>query len=156
MTGNDVLNTCREKGLALAVAESCTGGLLAAELTRPAGASDVFLCGFVTYSNHAKQNLLGVPNATLEKFGAVSEETASAMAKGALEKSGADMALSITGIAGPGSSEFKPEGRVCFGLSTQQKTITQTVEFGAIGRDQVRAKSVSRALALLLDACNSA
>lgn len=156
MTPADVLSAFRQKGLTVAVAESCTGGLLAADLTEPAGASDVFICGFVTYSNDAKINLLGVPKTTIDDFGAVSEVTAQAMAKGTRARSGADITLSITGIAGPGPSEFKPEGRVCFGLSTDAGTTAHTVEFGAIGRANVRQSSVEHAMAILLDACNSA
>ena len=155
-TSNDLLGECRDKGKTIAVAESCTGGLLASELTRPVGASDVFLCGFVTYSNSAKHSLLGVPNLTIEKFGAVSEETARAMAQGTLEKSGADIALSITGIAGPGPSDFKPEGRVCFGLATRVGVTSETIEFGALGRDRVRNASVDHAIKTLLAACRSA
>ena len=99
----------------MATAESCTGGLVAAALTAIAGSSDVFECGFVTYSNEAKQRLLGVPAAILLRHGAVSAEAAAAMAKGALKRSSADFAVSITGIAGPaGGSKEKPVGLVHF------------------------------------------
>src|SRR5580658_4115066 len=110
-----VLNICRVRGLRVATAESCTGGLVAAALTEIAGSSDVLDCGFVTYSNEAKHAMLGVPAATLKRYGAVSAETAAAMAKGALKHSLADIAVAITGIAGPrGGSKQKPVGLVHF------------------------------------------
>lgn len=109
--------------------------------------------GFVTYSNEAKQAMLGVRAETLEAFGAVSEAVAGEMAAGALARSGAGLAVSVTGIAGPGGSRHKPEGRVCFGLAQAGRTVvTQTVEFGAQGRSQVREASVGYALDLLLSA----
>ncbi|MBP1804321.1 CinA family protein [Rubellimicrobium aerolatum] len=156
MTADQLLRAARAQGLRLAVAESCTGGLLAGALTAPAGASLVFERGFVTYSNEAKQDLLGVQAATLAAHGAVSEEVAAEMAGGALARSRADLALSITGIAGPGSSDHKPEGRVCFGLAARDGTRTETVEFGPLGRDAVRAASVQHALALLVQAVERA
>ena len=152
MSTADLLAAARTKGLRIAVAESCTGGLLAGELTRPAGASTVFDRGFVTYSNGAKVRLLGVRMDTLAEHGAVSEEVAAEMALGALERSEADMAVSITGVAGPGASGRKPEGRVCFGLATEVGVQTETIEFGARGRDEVRAASVAHALGLLRQA----
>lgn len=147
---HQVLTLTRARGWRIAVAESCTGGLLAAALTEIAGSSDVFECGYVTYSNQAKIRLLRVERDTLAAFGAVSEEVAAQMAKGALVDAGADLAVSITGIAGPGGSEHKPEGRVCFGLATPSNAYSQTVEFGAIGRDAVRNAAVKHALLLLL------
>lgn len=108
--------------------------------------------GFVTYSNAAKQEMLGIRAATLAAHGAVSEEIASEMALGALKNSQAALAVSVTGIAGPGGSEHKPEGRVCFGLATRTGVATETVEFGALGRDRVRAAATEHALALLLAA----
>src|SRR5437016_3928886 len=108
-----VLDACRAQNLKLAVAESCTGGLLAAALTEIPGSSDVFDRGFVTYSNTAKQAMLGVPVAVLESKGAVSKETAETMAAGALERSGADLSAAITGVAGPGGGTAeKPVGLV--------------------------------------------
>ena len=146
----DLLARARSKGLTIATAESCTGGKIAAELTEIAGSSNVFLCGYVTYSNAAKQAMLGVHPSTLDTVGAVSEEVAVEMAEGALVRSGADLAVSVTGIAGPGGSEHKPEGRVCFGLAQKGKpTQVETQEFGALGRSKVREASVQRALELL-------
>ncbi|MDO9638629.1 MAG: CinA family protein [Pseudotabrizicola sp.] len=145
-----VLALARAKGLRIATAESCTGGLIAGALTEVAGSSDVFDRGFVTYSNAAKTEMLGVQAQSLTGFGAVSEEVAREMAQGALLRARVGLAVSVTGIAGPGGSEFKPEGRVCFGLAhAGQAVITETVEFGAIGRAQVRQATVAHALVLL-------
>ena len=146
----DVLALARAKGLRIACAESCTGGMLAALMTEVAGSSDVFDRGFVTYSNAAKIDMLGVSAATLAAFGAVSEAVAHEMALGALLRSQADIAVSITGIAGPGGSDFKPEGRVCFGLADAAGLRVQTVEFGARGRDLVRLAARDHALGLIL------
>jgi nicotinamide-nucleotide amidase len=146
----EILQAARYWGLRIATAESCTGGMVAAALTDIAGSSDVFERGFVTYSNLAKMQMLGVAEATLAAHGAVSEAVAREMAGGALRHSAADLAVAITGIAGPGGSEFKPEGRVCFGLARKgQETRTETVEFGARGRDKVRRAARDHALALL-------
>lgn len=151
----EVLVACRAAGLTLATAESCTGGMVAAALTDVAGSSDVFICGFVTYSNGAKRQMLGVSETTLNDFGAVSEQVAGEMAEGALKRSEAGLAVAITGIAGPGSEGPKPEGRVCFGLAqTGQNTQLETVEFGALGRAQVRAAARDHALALLQGRCS--
>ena len=140
----------------IVVAESCTGGMLAAALTDLPGSSAVFERGFVTYSNAAKIELLGVSADTLERHGAVSEPVAKDMARGALERSGGDIALSITGIAGPGGSEHKPEGRVCFGLAISGGAVTsETKEFGAKGRDAVRIAARDHALATLIQALQS-
>lgn len=148
-----ILALARASGLKITTAESCTGGLLAGVLTEIPGSSDVFERGFVTYSNIAKQEMLGVRTATLRDFGAVSEEVAHEMADGALARSHAQITLSITGIAGPGGSEHKPEGRVCFGLARDgHATNVETVEFGAIGREAVRRASVAHALGMLLQA----
>ncbi|MFI0396138.1 CinA family protein [Paracoccus jiaweipingae] len=145
----DVLARARQQGVTIATAESCTGGLIAAALTAVAGSSDVVDRGFVTYSNAAKQDMLDVRAATLTAFGAVSEQVAAEMAQGARDRSGAALAVSVTGIAGPGGSGHKPEGRVCFGLASAAGLHTETVEFGAIGRDRVRAATVAHALQLL-------
>jgi nicotinamide-nucleotide amidase len=137
----------------IATAESCTGGLIAGAITDVAGSSEVFDRGFVTYSNAAKQDMLGVSAETLALHGAVSEEVAAQMAEGALARSQATLAVSVTGIAGPGGSEFKPEGRVCFGLAVRDApTRVETVEFGAPGRAAVRRATVDHALTLLLAA----
>jgi nicotinamide-nucleotide amidase len=146
----DLLVQARYRGLKIATAESCTGGMVAAALTDVPGSSDVFERGFVTYSNAAKVQMLGVREATLAAHGAVSEPVALEMAEGALKHSEADLALAITGIAGPGGSEFKPEGRVCFALALAgQPTSCQTVEFGAKGRAKVRKAATGHALQLL-------
>ena len=152
MTPAAVLDAARASGAMIATAESCTGGMIAAALTDIAGSSDVFDRGFVTYSNAAKQDMLGVRAETLRDFGAVSAETAAEMAVGALARSAATVAISVTGIAGPGGSDHKPEGRVCFGIATADRIHTETVEFGAIGRANVRAATVAHALALLAGA----
>jgi nicotinamide-nucleotide amidase len=146
-----VLDLCRVRGLRVATAESCTGGLVAAALTEIAGSSDVVDCGFVTYSNEAKQKMLGVPAATLTRYGAVSSETAAAMVKGALKNSQADLAVSITGIAGPGGgSKQKPVGLVYFAASSREgRRLSKQRRFGKIGRTRVRLRSVAQALALL-------
>ena len=152
MTAEAVLAAFRARGWMLATAESCTGGLIAGALTEIPGSSDVVDRGFVSYSNAAKIEMLGVLPGTLDQFGAVSEEVAAGMARGALERSGADVAVSVTGIAGPGGSEHKPEGRVCFGVAMPDRVGTETIEFGAIGRAEVRAATVAHALALLAEA----
>ena len=152
MTAQALLDAARSRGLWLATAESCTGGLLAGAITTPPGASAIFDRGFVTYTNEAKQDLLGVGADTLANHGAVSEEVAAEMAAGALARSRADIAVSVTGIAGPGGSEHKPEGRVCFGLATKAGVTTETVEFGPRGRDAVRTATVDHAIQLVLQA----
>ena len=154
MTGAEaLLALARSKGAKIATAESCTGGLIAGAITDIAGSSDIFDRGFVTYSNAAKTDMLGVHAATLEHFGAVSEEVAREMADGALARSAADLAVSVTGIAGPGGSGHKPEGRVCFGLAQSgHATMTQTVEYGPMGRSNVRRATVGHALHLLMRA----
>jgi nicotinamide-nucleotide amidase len=148
----EVLQAARDRGVTIATAESCTGGLIAGALTEVPGSSDAFDRGFVTYSNNAKQQMLGVRQDALQEFGAVSEQVAAQMAAGALRNSDAGIAVSVTGIAGPGGSEHKPEGRVCFGIAQAYGTRTETVEFGAIGRHRVRAATVEHAMQLLLTA----
>lgn len=147
-----VLARAQGQGIFIATAESCTGGMVAAALTDIAGSSVVLDRGFVTYSNAAKQEMLGVKIETLDAYGAVSEEVAQEMARGACERSGADLSVSITGIAGPGGSDFKPEGRVCFATSRGDTTRSETVDFGAIGRAKVRDAARDHALKLLYDA----
>ncbi|CUI00744.1 CinA family protein [Leisingera aquaemixtae] len=149
----ELIRRATAAGITIATAESCTGGMIAAALTDIPGSSAVVDRGFVTYSNAAKMQMLGVRAETLDAVGAVSEEVAAEMAEGAVRNAGVTIAVSVTGIAGPGGSEFKPEGRVCFGLARdRQKTITETVEFGAIGRDKVRTAARDRALELLAQA----
>ncbi|GIT92078.1 competence damage-inducible protein A [Jannaschia pagri] len=150
MSAAEILRAAQ--GRTVATAESCTGGMVAAALTDLPGSSAVFHWGVVTYSNQAKMDLLGVQKTTLDTHGAVSEPVAAEMAQGASDRAAVDVAVSITGIAGPGGSEFKPEGRVCFGLSTAAGVHTETVDFGAIGREAVRRAARDHALALILRA----
>lgn len=149
-----VLDACRAAGLMAATAESCTGGLVAGALTDIPGSSDVVERGFVTYSNAAKIGMLGVPQALIAAHGAVSEPVARAMAEGALAHSPADMAVAITGIAGPGGGTAeKPEGLVHFACARRgRETAHARIEFGTIGRAAVRARSVEQALGMLLAA----
>jgi nicotinamide-nucleotide amidase len=160
MAGSDVkalsrslLDLCRSRKLTIATAESCTGGLVAAALTDIPGSSDVIDRGFVTYSNDAKRAMLGVKATTLESFGAVSKETATQMAVGALEKAGVDLAVSITGIAGPGgATPGKPVGLVHFAVASRDgRILNRECRFGAIGRSQVRERSVVEALRMLTE-----
>ena len=141
----------RQRGLELATAESCTGGLIAALLTEIPGASDVFERGFVVYSNEAKHELIGVANSTLDAHGAVSEETAREMALGALQRSRADVAIAVTGIAGPSGGEpQKPVGLVHFACAGPgERLVTAERRFGDLGRANVRLAAVREALALL-------
>lgn len=148
----DILHRAKAAGLTVTCAESCTGGKVAAALTDIAGSSAIFERGFVTYANIAKTQMLGVAPATLEAHGAVSEDVAREMAIGALTAAGADVAVAISGIAGPGGSEFKPEGRVCYALATAAGVRSETIEHGALGRDAVRAAATDHALALILAA----
>ena len=147
-----ILQAARARGILIATAESCTGGMVSAALTDVAGSSAMFDRGFVTYTNAVKMQVLGVRAATLEAHGAVSEQVAAEMAQGALAHSAATLAVAITGIAGPGGSEHKPEGRVCFAIATPDRCTTQTVEFGALGRAQVRQAARDHALGVLLAA----
>lgn len=146
-----VLDACRARGLTVATAESCTGGLVAGALTEIAGSSAVVDRGFVTYSDIAKQQLLGVPADTLRDHGAVSAETAEAMARGALAKASADITVAITGIAGPGgASPGKPVGLVHFAAASRRGALIHAeMRYGDIGRAMVRQKSVLQALAML-------
>jgi len=146
-----VLDQARAKGRRIATAESCTGGLVAGALTAIAGSSDVVLGGLVTYSNTAKHDLLGVRPELLAEHGAVSEPVARAMAEGALERLGADVAVSITGIAGPGGgSPGKPVGLVCFATAVRGgPTQARALRLGDIGRQEVRLASVNTALEMI-------
>lgn len=146
-----VLAACRKRNLTLATAESCTGGLLASTLVEIPGSSHVLERGFITYSNEAKTELLGVPAEMIEEHGAVSEPVARAMAEGALERAPVDIAIAITGVAGPGGTETKPEGLVHFGFARKgHETVHVRIQFGAVGRNRVRSRSVRQALEMLL------
>lgn len=149
-----ILDLAKQSGVMIATAESCTGGMVMAALTGIAGSSAVAERGFVTYTNNAKMQMLGVSIATLDAHGAVSEQVAEEMAKGALRNSEAALSVSITGIAGPGGSDHKPEGRVCFGIADNKNCVTETVEFGALGRSNVREAARDHALQKLLDRLN--
>lgn len=150
-----VIDENRAAGLRIAVAESCTGGLVSAALTELAGSSDVFEAGFVTYANEAKVAMLGVAEDVLDTFGAVSVATAWAMAQGAIHESRADLAVAITGIAGPGGgSEKKPVGTVVFARASRSgdpdDVIADMREFGDLGRAGIRFQAALCALELLL------
>ena len=149
-----VLAEARKRGLKIATAESCTGGMVSAALTDIAGSSDVFERGFVTYSNDAKQEMLGVAAATIAAHGAVSTQTARAMAEGAIHNSRADIAVAITGVAGPGGgSSEKPVGLVCFAIARKdQATLERRQQFIDGGRTAIRLDATRMALELLLDA----
>ena len=141
------------KKTVLASAESCTGGMLSTAITDIAGSSTVFDCGFVTYSNLSKMRVLGVKEETLKTFGAVSEEVAAEMAIGALYNSKANLAISITGVAGPGGTTAKPEGMVCFSIAFDNKAkLNKTKNFGPLGRNIVRQKATLYGLTLLENA----
>ncbi len=148
-----LLDLCKKKKLTLATAESCTGGLVSAALSEIPGSSLVLDRGFVTYSNEAKQQMLGVTPATIDVYGAVSKECAEEMAKGALAHALVDLAVSITGIAGPtGAVPGKPIGLVFFTAASRSgRVITHDRKFGDIGRDKVRHASVLQALAMLYE-----
>ena len=147
----EIIDLFKGKSVMICCAESCTAGLVASALTDLPGSSEIFDRGFVTYSNSSKIDMLGVEEQTLMSFGAVSEEVAQEMAKGALDRSQAALSIALTGIAGPGGSDFKPEGRVCFGLALKDGTCpAQTIEFGAIGRSNVREASCKFALEVIL------
>jgi len=146
-----LLAQARAKGLKIATAESCTGGLVAGLLTEIPGSSDVVERGFVTYSNQAKEEMLGVPAAMLRQHGAVSEPVARAMAEGAIRNSTAQLSVAITGVAGPGGgSDDKPVGLVHIAAARAgEATLHRECRFGDIGRDAVRLASVATALEML-------
>jgi nicotinamide-nucleotide amidase len=148
-----VLAACRARKWTVATAESCTGGLVAGALTEIAGSSDVVDRGFVTYSNAAKMELLGVPEATLEAHGAVSRATAEAMAKGALARAPVDLTVAVTGVAGPGGgSAEKPVGLVHFAAAARDgRLLHREKRYGDIGRAEIRRASVIEALTMLLE-----
>ena len=144
------VETCKAAGQRLALAESCTGGLIAGAITAVPGSSDVLERGFVTYSNDAKTEMLGVPAPLIAEVGAVSEEVARAMAEGALSGANAHIAASVTGIAGPGGGTAdKPVGLVHMAVATKSETIHQRHVFSG-DRDAVRAQSIKAVLTLIL------
>ena len=148
----DLLERYRSQGLKLAVAESCTGGLAAGLITSIAGASDVFDRGFITYSNDAKMEMIGVPAHVIAQFGAVSEETARLMAEGCLAASRADIALGVTGVAGPGGgAPAKPVGLVHIAAARRAGTTTHVrLLLGDQGRERIRLLSVAEMMKLAL------
>ena len=148
----ELLAACRARGDTVATAESCTGGLVAATLTAIPGSSEMFERGFVTYSNSAKSEMLGVPFWLIERHGAVSEDVARAMAGGVLTHSHASLAVAVTGIAGPdGGTPEKPVGLVYFAAGRRDEPMrSECVLFGDLGRAEIRRRSVERALSLLL------
>ncbi len=152
-----LLDLCRTRKLLAATAESCTGGLVAGAITDIPGSSDIFDRGFVTYSNEAKQEMLGVAAQTLLKHGAVSAATAVEMAEGALNHSRADVAVSITGVAGPGGGTVeKPVGLVHFACARRGGRTTRAERrFGHLSREEIRAASVVQALTMLLEAARN-
>jgi nicotinamide-nucleotide amidase len=149
-TAATLLDACRSRGVTLATAESCTGGLIAAALTAIAGSSDVVDRGFVTYSNEAKTDLVDVPAALIAHYGAVSEDVARAMAAGALARSRASIAVSVTGVAGPGGgSADKPVGLVCFGLAQRDRPVASERHVFPGDRTAIRAATVAHAFAMI-------
>jgi nicotinamide-nucleotide amidase len=148
---DQVLKAARARGVRIATAESCTGGLVAGVLTEIAGSSDVVECGYVTYANAAKHKMLGVGEALLVEFGAVSHQVAEAMAMGALAS--AALSVAITGIAGPGGgSADKPVGLVYFATAVKGGAVmAQKVRFGDLDRSEIRRRAVKTALTLLLE-----
>ena len=151
----NVVNLLKEKKLTVALAESCTGGAIAARIVNVPGASDVFGTGFVTYSNEAKQKNLGVSAHTLETKGAVSRECAAEMAEGCRLAAGSDFGISVTGLAGPGGgTEETPVGTVFIGCCLEKQVIVKAYHFSG-ERAEVREQAVSHALALLLDCIRS-
>ena len=159
----DIFNIAKEvfdlaslNKVVIASAESCTAGMLSSAITDIPGSSSIFECGFVTYSNSSKRKLLSVNKNTLDCFGAVSEEVAGEMAIGALNNSKANLAISITGIAGPGGSNIKPEGMVCFSIAIKNGIkLTETKNWGALGRDKVRQTATLHGLRLLIKTLNT-
>lgn len=148
-----MIDTLREKGLTVGFAESCTAGMISSRVADIPGSSDVLLGGIVSYANEVKMNVLGVPKEVLKTYGAVSEECAAAMADGARKVLGCDIAVSVTGIAGPGGGSVeKPVGTVCFGLSDKNGTVTDTMHFGAMSdRGRVRRLTVTNAILKIIE-----
>lgn len=154
MSAAELLDRCRQKSIRIATAESCTGGMIAAALTDIAGSSDVFDRGFVTYSNEAKTDMLGVPAELIAAHGAVSEPVANAMAMGALKHSHAQMAVAVTGIAGPGGgSDEKPVGTVLIAVAMGDAAQVERCRFSG-GRAEVREAAMNQALTMMLRAAS--
>lgn len=152
-----VISHAKDKGIIIGTAESCTGGLISASLTEIPGSSAVFDRGFITYSNHAKIQMLGVSGDILENFGAVSAQTAQAMANGALAQSKTALCVSVTGIAGPQSDNSqKPIGLVYIATAYGDKIVVRENQFGDLGRAQIRHASTIKALEMLLEAIEKA
>jgi nicotinamide-nucleotide amidase len=150
-----LLSRCRNRGLKLATAESCTGGMIAATLTAISGSADVFERGYITYSNEAKTEMLGISAGLIETAGAVSEEVARAMAEAAVARSRADFAVSVTGIAGPtGGSTDKPVGLVWLGLAGREGPVRTERHVFPGDRSHIRIATVARALAMLREAAD--
>ena len=146
----EIIDSANLNKAVIASAESCTGGMLSSAITEVPGSSVIFECGFVTYSNISKMELLSVKENTLNFYGAVSEEVAGEMAIGAINNSKANLAISITGIAGPGGSNTKPEGMVCFSIAFENEIkLTETKKWGALGRNIIRQKATLHGLRLL-------
>lgn len=149
----EVVTALTDAQLTIATAESCTGGLIAGALTSISGSSEVIYGGYVTYANEAKISMVGVPYALLRRHGAVSKEVAVAMAEGALAAAGTDLAIAVTGIAGPlGGTEDKPVGLVHFALASEEGITHLERQFDGLGRDGVRQASVIEALWMVLKA----
>ena len=145
----DIITAAKASNLKITCAESCTGGMLCSALTDIPGSSEVFERGFIAYSNKAKIQMLRVSETSLRLHGAVSEPVALEMALGAKKDAKADIAIAVSGIAGPGGSDFKPEGRVSFGICWTDGTASETIEFGALGRNEVRNAATQHALRLI-------
>ncbi|HEX4197716.1 MAG TPA: CinA family protein [Caulobacteraceae bacterium] len=148
-----LVDEARERSLRIVTAESCTGGLVSAAITSVSGSSDVFDRGLITYSNRAKQDLLGIAGDLIADYGAVSEPVARMMAEGALENSNAHVSVAITGVAGPtGGTEMKPVGLVHFATCRSNQSVMHRVErFGEIGREEIQLAAVQIALEMLRD-----
>lgn len=146
-----LIKLCTEKGLTLGTVESCTGGLIGATLTAIDGSSTAFMGGLITYANDIKHRLADVPTETIETHGAVSEQTAIAMAQGGRKHLDVDLCVSVTGIAGPqGGTAEKPVGLVHFAVASKAGTVHEKHEFGSIGRDEIRLSTVHTALKMLI------
>lgn len=144
-----VVQALKEKGLKVATAESCTGGMVASAITDISGASEIFELGVVSYSNRIKAEVLGVNTETLEQFGAVSEQTAKEMAINVRQKAGADFGVSVTGVAGPSGSEGHPAGYVFIAVASEEKCVAKLLNINPKSRDFVRASAAISLLELL-------